>query len=59
MSKKRIGVMIPCFNEEENVVDIGNAISKEISTNLPEYDYEIIAVNDCSPDGVLEVLKTI
>ena len=35
--------MIPCFNEEENIVEIGNAVAKEISENnltLEEYVLE-------------------
>ena len=49
--------MIPCFNEEDNVVDIGNAIEKEILDKLPEYDYEICYVDNASTDRTRELIE--
>ena len=57
MPMKKISVMIPCFNEEENVVDIGNAIEKEIREKLPEYDYEICYVDNASTDKTRELIE--
>ena len=54
---KKISVMIPCFNEEDNVVDIGNAIEKEILDKLPEYDYEICYVDNASTDRTRELIE--
>lgn len=39
---KKISVLVPCFNEKENVVDISKAIVKEIETKLPQYEYELV-----------------
>ena len=39
MEKKKIGIMIPCYNEQENIVQICNAVVKEITEELPQYDY--------------------
>ena len=36
---KKISIMIPCYNEEENVVPISEAVIKELGKSLPEYDY--------------------
>ena len=57
MPMKKISIMIPCFNEEENVVDIGNAIEKEIREKLPEYDYEICYVDNASTDKTRELIE--
>ena len=57
MQMKKISVMIPCFNEEENVVDIGNAIENEIKEKLPEYDYEICYVDNASTDRTRELIE--
>lgn len=51
----KISFVIPCYRSEKTV---GSVISEIISVMDPsEYDYEIIAVNDCSPDDVWRVLK--
>ncbi len=55
---KKISVMIPCFNEEENIVDIGNAIEKVIKENLAEYDYEICYVDNASTDKTRELIRS-
>lgn len=51
-----LSFVIPCYRSEKTV---GMVIDEIIETvgQRPEYDYEIIAVNDCSPDNVLTVLK--
>ena len=54
---KKISIMIPCFNEEENVVEIGNAIEKVIVDDLPEYDYEICYVDNASTDRTRELIR--
>ncbi|MCM1244883.1 MAG: glycosyltransferase family 2 protein [Roseburia sp.] len=48
--KKVISIMIPTFNEEENVVPIAEAVINEITTNLPQYDYEILFIDNDSTD---------
>lgn len=57
MPMKKISVMIPCFNEEDNVVDIGNAIEKEILDKLPGYDYEICYVDNASTDRTRDLIE--
>ncbi len=56
---KKISVMVPCFNEKENVVPISEAIVKELETNLPEYDYEVLFIDNCSTDGTRDLLRLI
>jgi undecaprenyl-phosphate 4-deoxy-4-formamido-L-arabinose transferase len=51
----KISFVIPCYRSEKTV---GGVIAEIIQTvEKSDYDYEIICVNDCSPDDVWRVLK--
>ena len=50
-----ISFVIPCYGSENTIEAVYNEIASKVAEK-PEYDYEIVAVNDCSPDGVLSVL---
>jgi glycosyltransferase involved in cell wall biosynthesis len=51
-----INVVIPTYNEEENVTPLSEAIIKVISERLPEYDYEIIFIDNYSKDRTRKVI---
>lgn len=57
--KKVISVMIPCYNEEENARPIYEAVRDEIKTKLPEYDYEILFIDNKSQDGTRDIIRQI
>ena len=54
---KKISILIPCYNEEENVVPIANAIAEEMVKNLADYDYEIIFIDNDSNDNTRPLLR--
>lgn len=56
---KTISVMIPCYNEEENVVPISKAVVEMFHKDLPEYDYEILFIDNCSTDRTRDLLRQI
>lgn len=56
---KKISVMIPCFNEEENVVPISEAVTAMFKKDLPQYDYEILFIDNCSTDNTRKLLEKI
>ena len=56
--KKKVSVMVPCYNEEENVVPISEAIVKQLEA-LPQYDYEILFIDNCSTDNTRPLLRQI
>ena len=56
---KKISFMIPCYNEEENVELLHEAIVKELKENLSNYDYEILFIDNKSKDNTREKLKKI
>lgn len=57
--KKLISVLIPCYNEVENVGPISEAVIKEFEAKLPQYDYEIVFIDNFSTDGTRDVLENI
>ncbi|KAF5044265.1 Prophage bactoprenol glucosyl transferase [anaerobic digester metagenome] len=52
---KKISVLIPCYNEEENVVPMSQAIIAEL-TKIGKYDYEILFIDNCSTDQTQALL---
>lgn len=57
--KKKISVMIPCYNEEANARAIYTAVRDELCRSCPNYDYEILFIDNKSKDGTREVLRQI
>ncbi len=57
MAIKKVSVVIPVFNEEENVPILYREL-KEVLKTIP-YDYEIIFVDDGSTDRTREILEEI
>lgn len=58
MSKQLISIIVPVFNEEENVARAYLAITKEMQ-NYVDLDYEIIFTDNRSTDGTFQELKKI
>lgn len=56
---KKISVLIPCYNEEENVVAMSKAIISELKDKLSKYDYEIIFIDNDSTDNTRVLLRNI
>ena len=55
--KKKISIVSPCFNEEENVTDCYKAVRNIFETELPDYDYEHLFVDNCSTDKTRLVIR--
>lgn len=58
-NKKKISVMIPCYNEEENARPIYEAVKNELVTKLPQYDYEILFIDNKSKDNTRSIIREI
>lgn len=59
VDKKKIGIVIPCYNEQENIVGICKAVENEIVNSLPQYDYEILVIDNCSTDNTRVLVREI
>ena len=57
-NNKKLSFIIPCYGSEKTVGLVIDEINKVVSQNS-RYDYEVVAVNDHSPDNVWQVLKNI
>jgi len=51
-----LSLIIPCFNETENIKSTLNAISDYLCNNYPGMDYEILPINDGSTDDTLSLI---
>lgn len=54
---KKISVLIPCYNEEENVEPISRAVVETLTRDLPRYDYELVFIDNNSGDNTRPVLR--
>ncbi|MCI8359334.1 MAG: glycosyltransferase family 2 protein [Lachnospiraceae bacterium] len=56
---KKISIMIPCYNEEDNVVPMSEAVVRLFEEKLTEYDYEILFIDNDSSDHTRLLLREI
>ncbi|MBO7364909.1 MAG: glycosyltransferase family 2 protein [Lachnospiraceae bacterium] len=54
---KKISVVIPCYNEEENVEAIAAEVGRVFREQLGSYDYEIIFIDNDSQDRTRDLLR--
>lgn len=55
---KMISFVIPCYRSEATLPDVIKEIKDTMKT-LNRYTYEVILVNDCSPDQTFETIRTL
>lgn len=56
---KKVSILIPCYNEEENVVPMSEAIVNLFEKELTQYDYELMFIDNDSNDGTRALLRNI
>lgn len=59
MKRKKVSIVIPTYNEEENIQAITDEVVKEIKSNLPEYDYEIVIIDNDSQDNTRPIIRSL
>lgn len=52
---KKISIVTPCFNEQENVERLYDSV-KDVFSKLTEYTFEHIFIDNCSKDNTAEIL---
>lgn len=57
--KKLISVVIPCYNEQDNIRPMVDTITKIFREELPAYRYEIIYIDNHSTDDTRKILRKI
>ena len=56
---KLLSIVVPTYNEEENIVPISEAIVDELNKNCSNYDYEIIFIDNCSTDNTQSLIRKV
>lgn len=56
---KKISVLIPTYNEEDNARQMYAAVRKELEENCRNYDYEILFIDNKSQDHTREIIEQI
>lgn len=54
--KKKISITIPCYKSQDTIGKLTDGIKEQFIAHK-EFDYEIILVNDCSPDNTFQVIS--
>ena len=54
METPRLTFVLPCYNVERYLQDCLDSI---FACPLPDDEYEVLCIDDCSPDGSLSILK--
>ncbi len=54
---KRISIAIPCYNEESNIPKLYEVVSRMMSEELTDYEYEILFVDNKSTDNSRSLLR--
>lgn len=55
---KKVSILVPCYNEEENIVSISDAIVSQMEI-LIKYDYELVFIDNCSTDKTRSLLRIV
>lgn len=53
---KTISFLIPCYRSEATLSAVVREI-KDTMAEMAQYDFEIVLINDCSPDNTFDVIK--
>ena len=51
VKREKISFVIPCYNSTNTIGVVVDEINHVMNTSMSAYDYEIVLVNDGSPDG--------
>jgi len=54
---KKVSVVIPTYNEEENVIPIFEAVQAQIKESLQDYEYEILFIDNKSKDRTRDKIR--
>lgn len=56
---KKVSILIPCYNEEDNVGPMSEAIVNLFEKELTQYDYELLFIDNDSHDKTRSLLREI
>ena len=56
---KTISIVVPCYNEEENVGPLADALREMFRKDLPDYRYEILFIDNDSRDKTRDLIRSL
>lgn len=56
---KKISIMVPCYNEVENIMSMSQTLVDIMEKELSKYDYEILFIDNSSTDGTRKCIEKI
>ena len=59
MTKREITIVIPVYNEKENVENTVRVLRAELANLSNKYKFKILFSDNCSTDGTFEIIKKI
>ena len=58
MSREKISIVVPCYNEEESLPIFYEEICN-VASKMKKLDFEFLFINDGSKDKTLEILESL
>lgn len=55
---EKVSFVIPCYRSEQTITHVVEEI-RETMAGLSQYEYEMVLVNDCSPDDTFGVIRSL
>lgn len=56
---KKISIVVPCYNEAENILAMSKALTAVMAPYNDKYEYEIIFIENCSTDNTRSIIRQI
>lgn len=53
----KLSIITPCYNEEQNIESCIAAVKHMMRTELPNYAYEHIFIDNCSTDATVDLIR--
>jgi Glycosyltransferases involved in cell wall biogenesis len=57
MGMKTVSIVVPTYNEEENIRLLSEEVIRELGQNLADYDYELIFIDNNSKDNTRNIIR--
>ncbi len=58
ITSQRVSIVIPCYNEEESILNLTNQLNSAVADLEKDYETELIFVDDGSKDKTYELLNS-
>lgn len=56
---KSLSIVMGCYNEQDNLPEVYERVTRVMAEHLPDYSYEIIVIDNASTDNSVGVLRKI